>query len=67
MGLSGGEEAEGYAKTVVEADFEAPGDADVINKMRTDLDNRGVAVTKRQFRAELDRAAAEARRQIAQP
>jgi hypothetical protein len=26
LGLSGGEEAEGYGKTVVEADFEAPGD-----------------------------------------
>ncbi len=67
LGLSGGEEAEGYGKTVVEADFEAPGDADVINKVRTDLDNRGVAVTEAELRAELDRATAEARRQIAQP
>ena len=65
LGLSGGEGAEGYAKTVVEADFEAPGD--VINKVRTDLDNRDVAVTEAELRAELDRAAAEARRQIAQP
>ena len=33
LGLSAGEEAETYAKTVVAADFEAPGDADVIEKV----------------------------------
>jgi hypothetical protein len=38
LGLPAGEEAEAYAKTVVAADFEAPGDADVIEKMRSDLE-----------------------------
>ena len=66
LGLPAGEEADAYAKTVVAADFEAPGDADVIEKVRSDLDKAGVAVTEREIRAELERAAAEARRQLAQ-
>ena len=66
LGLPAGEEADAYAKTVVAADFEAPGDADVIEKVRSDLDKAGVAVTERELRAELERAAAEARRQVAQ-
>ena len=43
LGLPAGEEAEAYAKTVVAADFEAPGDADVIEKVRADLEEKGVA------------------------
>ena len=66
LGLPAGEEADAYAKTVVAADFEAPGDADVIEKVRTDIAKAGVAVTERELRAELERAAAEARRQVAQ-
>ena len=66
LGVPAGEEAEAYAKTVVAADFEAPGDADVVEKVRTDLDKAGVAVAERELRAELERAAAEARRQVAQ-
>ena len=66
LGPPAGEEADAYAKTVVAADFEAPGDADVIEKVRTDIDKAGVAVTERELRAELERAAAEARRQVAQ-
>jgi hypothetical protein len=66
LGLPAGEEAEAYAKTVVAADFETPGDADVIEKVRTDFDKAGVAVTETELRAQLERAAAEACRQIAQ-
>jgi hypothetical protein len=51
LGLPAGEEAEAYAKTVVAADFEATGDADFIEKVRADLEERGVAVTE----AELQR------------
>ena len=64
LGLPG-EEAETYAKTVVAADFEAPGDADVIEKVRADLEENGVAVTEAELRAELAHAAVEARRQLA--
>ena len=65
LGLPAGEEAEAYAKTVVAADFEAPGDADVIEKVRTDLEKKGVAVNEAELRAELADAAVEARRQLA--
>ena len=65
LGLPAGEEAEAYAKTVVAADFEAPGDADVIEKVRTDLEKKGVAVNEGELRAELAHAAVEARRQLA--
>jgi hypothetical protein len=65
LGLTA-EEAGGYAKTVVEADFEKPGDADVLKKVRTDLENRGVAMSEAELRAELERTAAEARRQLVQ-
>jgi hypothetical protein len=64
LGLPG-EEPETYAKTVVAADFEAPGDADVIEKVWADLEENGVAVTEAELRAELAHAAAEARRQLA--
>ena len=37
MGLSG-EKADAYAKAVVSADFEEPGDEDVFRKVRADLD-----------------------------
>ena len=66
LGLPAGEESEAYAKTVIAADFEAPGDADVIEKVRADLEEKGIAITEAQLRAELERAAAEARRQTAQ-
>jgi hypothetical protein len=66
LGLPEGEEADTYAKEVVAADFEAPGDSDVINKVRADLQAKGIPVTEAELRSELDRAATEARRQIAQ-
>ena len=50
--------------SVVAADFEAPGDDDVIAKVRGDLAAKGIAVTEAEVRAELTRAAAEARKQI---
>ena len=60
LGLPAGEDAETYAKTVVAADFEAPGDADVIEKVQADLEENGVAVTEAELRAELAHAAVEA-------
>ena len=60
LGLAG-EDAEAYAMVVVAADFEAPGDEDVIARVRTDLGDR---VSDAEVRGELKRAAAEARRQL---
>jgi hypothetical protein len=66
MGVAEAQATEGYAKTVVAADLEAPGDGDVIEKVRADLAEKGIVLTEAELRAELTRLAAEARRQIAQ-
>jgi hypothetical protein len=65
MGLPVGEAADAYAKTVVSADFEAPGDDDVVRKVTGDLEAGGVAATEAEVRAELARVGEEARRQLA--
>jgi hypothetical protein len=67
LGLPAGDEAEAYAKTVVAADFEKPGDSDVIEKVRNDLAAKGIALSEAQLRGELERALAEARRQLIGP
>ena len=41
LGLAG-EEAEVYAKSVVMADLEEPGDEDVFRKVRADFDAKGI-------------------------
>ncbi|MBB4200068.1 hypothetical protein CCR94_04515 [Rhodoblastus sphagnicola] len=61
QGLAG-EAAEAYALLVIAADFQAPGDEDVIAKVRADLAGKA---SETEVRTELDRAAAEARRQLA--
>ena len=53
-------------RLVVAADLQAPGDGDVIEKVRADLAEKGVVLTEAELRAELTRVAAEARRQITQ-
>ena len=58
------DQAETYARTVVEADFERPGDGDVIEKVQKDLAAKGITMTEPQLRTELDRAAVEAKRQL---
>jgi hypothetical protein len=58
------EAAEAYAKTMVAADLEAPGDADIILKARGDLAGRGMIVGETELRSELTRAAAAAGAQL---
>jgi hypothetical protein len=53
LGLTG-DAANTYAKTVVAADFEEAGDADVVRKVMNDLGAKGVAVTEQQIRAKMD-------------
>jgi hypothetical protein len=53
--------AEIYAKSVVQAQFEAPG---VLAKVDSDLRARGVTATESELRSELARFTREARRQI---
>ena len=63
MGLSG-EAADAYAKTVVKADFDEPGDEDVFRKIRNDLDAKGVAQSDHQIRRTMDELLATAKDQI---
>jgi hypothetical protein len=48
-----GDEAEAYAKSVVLADFEEAGDADVLRKVGTDLDGAGKPLGEAELQARL--------------
>lgn len=66
LGMPAGDACEAYAKTVVAADLASPGDADLMAKVRGDLAAKGVSISDMELRAELARAEAEARRQLAE-
>lgn len=57
------DQAEAYAKTVVQADFEEAGDEDVVRKLVADLQASGI--TEAVIRESLSSLLAEARAQIA--
>jgi hypothetical protein len=63
LGLSG-DAANDYAKTVVAADFEEAGDADVVRKVLGDLTAKGVAITESQLRVKMDELTATAVMQV---
>ena len=63
MGISG-PDAESYAKEVVAADFEEPGDHDVFRKIRRDFDAKGVAQSDHQIRRTMDELMEQAVAQI---
>ena len=63
LGISG-DAATTYAKDVVAADFELPGDTDVVDKVMRDLTAKGVALTEQQVRAEMDVLMAQAILQV---
>ena len=48
-----GDDAESYAKSVVLADFEEAGDADVLRKVRKDLDAAGHSASETELTAKL--------------
>ena len=52
LGLSG-EEAQAYAKEVIKADLEIPGDDDVFRKVRRDFDAKGVQKSDHQIRSKI--------------
>lgn len=62
-GLTGAA-ADAYAKEVVSADFEKPGDDDVVEKVLKDLGAKGVKVSDADVRREMERLESEAKRQI---
>jgi hypothetical protein len=59
LGLSG-VDAAAYAKAVIMADFEEPGDNDVFKKIRQDFDAKGVALSDQQIRRTMDELMAKA-------
>ena len=65
-GLMGktGADAEAYAKEIVMADFEKPGDSDVMHKLTKDLAAAGKPTDDHALRKESDRLLVEARQQI---
>jgi hypothetical protein len=63
MGLSG-DDAQAYARGVVKADFEEPGEEDVYRKIRADFDAKGVEQSEHQIRRAMVDLLAEAVRQI---
>ena len=59
LGLAGADAAT-YAKAVVMADFEEPGDNDVFRKIRQDFDAKGVTQSDQQIRRTMDELMAKA-------
>lgn len=63
MGL-GADEAEAYAQEVVKSDFEAPGDADVHDKVMEDMTAKGVDTSDHRLRKKMDALLTEAAEQL---
>ena len=63
LGLCG-QEADAYAKSVVLADFQEPGDADVVNKILSDLQNAGLSHTAVEIRRMMGELLAQAAKEI---
>lgn len=53
MGIEG-QEADAYAREVVRADLELPGDDDVIQKLMRDFGEQGVEMSEHRLRKKLD-------------
>jgi hypothetical protein len=63
MGLSG-TAVEDYAKSVVLADFDNPGEDDVLQKLMDDFKSKGVAVSELQVRKQMTDLLDTARKQL---
>lgn len=59
-----GADAESYAKDVVMADFEKPGDSDVIHKLMKDLAAAGKPMEDHTIRKQGERMMEEAKKQV---
>ena len=63
LGISG-DAATAYAKEVVAADFEQPGENDVVHKVMRDLGAKGIAITEAQLRVKMDELLVQAILQV---
>lgn len=55
-----GPDAEAYAKTVVAADFEEPGDGDVLRKVRQDLEGAGKTIDETELGSKMQQLLVQA-------
>ena len=65
LGLKG-DAAETYAKAVVAADFERPGDDDVFEKIQKDFAAKGVVISDHMIRLKMDEWLETSKKQIEQ-
>lgn len=63
LGLAGAD-AEAYAKSVVLADFEKPGDEDVVDKLIADFKAKGIDMSAHRIRKHMADLLPEARKQV---
>jgi hypothetical protein len=59
-----GPDADSYARQVVSADLEEPGDEDVVRKLMADFAKHGVTLSREQLRKKMDELLAVARDQL---
>lgn len=59
-----GDDADAYAREVIAADFEEPGDEDVFRKVRADFDAAGVEQSDHQIRRTMDELMVRAAEEI---
>ncbi len=59
-----GTDADAYAREVVVADFDEPGEEDVMRKVLADLEAKNAGVNELRLRKEMERLTAEAREQV---
>lgn len=62
--LLGKDDAEAYAKEVVSADFEEPGDADLVRKILGDLKDGGIEMSEHRLRNKMEECLAAAKEQV---
>ncbi len=63
MGMTA-DKAEEYAREVVKADFEEPGDEDVFQKVYGDLKAKGLEISEHRVRRQMEELIEEAKTQI---
>ncbi|MEM7123824.1 MAG: DUF1476 domain-containing protein [Pseudomonadota bacterium] len=63
FGMSGAD-AEAYAQDVVKADFEKPGDDDVVEKVMADIQSHGLDIDEHKVRRHMETLEAEASEQV---
>ena len=61
-----GDEAQVYARDVVAADFEEPGDADIVRKILADFEDAGTEFSEHRLRKKMDEFLEIAKEQIMQ-